>query len=80
MKKYIKPEITFALLMEECALCVASPTVDHSATHGSAEQYGNPEYVNEGYGQPTYKVEDNTDEDDDDDLPSRSKSSLLWDW
>ncbi len=78
MKKYIKPEITFALLMEECALCVASPTVDHSATHGSAEQYGNPEYVNEGYGQPTYKVEDNTDEDDEY-LDAMSKKSNLWD-
>lgn len=77
MKKYIKPEITFALLMEECALCVASPTVDHSATHGSDEQYGNPEYINEGYGSPgtTVPVED----DEEGEWDSMSKKQSLWD-
>lgn len=74
MKKYIKPEVTFFLLLEDSALCAASPKVDHSATHGSSEDYGNPDYVNEGYDQPTYPVED--DEEGDWDSMSKQQGSI----
>lgn len=77
MKKYIKPEVTFFLLMEDSSLCGAS-TVEHSATHGSDEQYGNPDYINEGYGGPgtTVPVED----DEEGDLDAMSKQQSIWDW
>lgn len=74
MKKYVKPEITFFLLLEDSALCGAS-TIEHSATHGSSEDYGNPDYVNEGYDQPTYPVED----DEEGDWDSMSKKQSIWD-
>ena len=76
MKKYIKPEVTFFLLMEDSALCGAS-TVEHSATHGSSDQYGNPDYINEGYGGEgtTVPVED----DEEGDLNSMSKQQSIWD-
>ncbi len=74
MKKYVKPEITFFLLLEESALCGAS-TIEHSATHGSSDDYGNPDYVNEGYTQPTYPVED----DEEGDMNSMAKKQGIWD-
>ena len=79
MKKYIKPEVTFFLLLEDSALCGAS-TIDHSASHGSGDAYGNPNYINEGQqGQSdpngTYPVED----DEEGDWDSMSKKQSIWD-
>lgn len=79
MKKYIKPEVTFFLLMEELSICANSPlTVDHSSTHGSSDEHGNPDLINEGYGGEgtTVPVED----DEDGEWDSMSKKQSIWDW
>ena len=77
MKKYIKPEITFSLLMEDLSICANSnPKVVHSETHGSGDDYGNPEYINEGYGSggTTIPVED----DEEGEWDAMSKKQSLW--
>ncbi len=80
MKKYIKPEITYTLLMEELSICAGSPQVDHSASHGSNDEHGTTDFINEG--QPgakdptgTYPVQDDWEGDHD----SFSKGQSIWD-
>ena len=80
MKKYIKPEVTFFLLLEDSALCGAS-TVEHSASHGSSDQYGNPDYINEGGPGAGGSGENWPVEDDEEgDFDSMSKQQSIWDW
>ena len=79
MKKYMKPEIAFTLLMEDLSICAGSPTVDHSASHGNdgTDEHGNGDWYNQGQESPapgTYTVEDDTEGNND----SFSKSQSIW--
>lgn len=79
MKKYIKPEVAFFLLLEDSALCGAS-RVDHSASHGSNDEHGTTDFINEGQQGAqdptgTYPVEDDFEGDHD----SFSKKQSIWD-
>lgn len=85
MKKiYVSPRL-FVLNSEASAMICASETykLNGGANWGAPEgEYSPAEYVNEGHndGSTTGGYTTSPIEDDDDDLPSRSKSSLLWDW
>ncbi len=86
MKKiYVSPRL-FVLISEASAMICASETykLNGGANWGAPEGESSPaEYVNEGHKEGSSSTGGYTTspiEDDDDDLPSRSKSSLLWDW
>ena len=86
MKKiYVSPRL-FVLISEASAMICASETykLNGGANWGAPEgEYSPGEWENEGVGGSTptggYTTTP-TEEDDDDLIPSRSKSSLLWDW
>jgi len=76
MKKYIKPEIVFTLLMEDLSICAGSPTIEHNATHGNdgTDEHGNGDWYSQGQN-PKYPVEDDLIGDKD----AFSKGSSIWD-
>lgn len=85
MKKiYVSPRL-FVLNSEASAMICASETykLNGGANWGAPEgEYSPAEYVNEGHNDDSTTGGYTTTpiEEDEDDLPSRSKSSLLWDW
>ena len=87
MKKiYVSPRL-YVLISEASAMICASETykLNGGANWGAPEgEYSPAEYVNEGHshndGSTTGGYTTTPIEEDEDDLPSRSKSSLLWDW
>lgn len=87
MKKiYVSPAILYISSESSQMVCASTYSVTNGTTIGAnTEQspYGNDDWVNEGYQDQTTDVggfPTVSGGEADDDMESRSKSSLLWDW
>ena len=87
MKKiYVSPAVLYISTESSQMICASTYSVTNGTTIGATtdqNEYGNNDWVNEGYQDQTTDVggfPTVSGDGDDGQMESRSKSSLLWDW